>query len=395
MRILVHEYAGHPFQLQLSRALAARGHDVRHAYCASLHSPRGDMVRRPQDAATFSVCGLDLGETIPKDSYVKRFRMERSYGRLAVDAIDDFNPDVVLSANTPSLPQIRIAKHCRSRRIRHVFWVQDVYGVATYKLLKRRVPVVGRAVGLSFIHMDKVTARSSDAIVAITEDFLPLYEGWGVDRSRLHVVHNWSDLGAIEVRPRENAWSEKHHLKSGPRFIYTGTMAMKHNPALLLELAKLCDERGSGEVIVVSEGIGAGWLQNAQAEQGVKSLRIIGFIPFDEMADCLGSADALVAILEPDAGVFSVPSKVLSYLCAGRAILAAMPAENLAARILTEHGAGVVAPPDDLAAFRQLAEQLLEEPASMETMGAAARRYAEEHFDIDTITDRFEAILAG
>ncbi|MCA9237226.1 MAG: glycosyltransferase family 4 protein [Planctomycetales bacterium] len=395
MRILVHEYAGHPFQLQLSRALAARGHDVLHAYCGSTHTPRGELVKRGDDAPGFDVLALDLGEMIPKDGYWKRFKLERAYGALAVDAVEQFRPDVVVSANTPSIPQVQLVKHCRRQNVRHVFWVQDVYGIAAYKLLKRKVPVVGHAVGQYFIQMDKTTARLSDAIVLITEDFTSLYEQWGVDRDRMHVVHNWSDLGAIEVRPRDNAWSQQHGLKEGPRFIYTGTMAMKHNPALLLELAKLCDQRGAGEVIVVSEGIGAEWLERAKAEQGVRSLRTMGFIPFEQMADCLGSADALVAILEPDAGVFSVPSKVLSYLCSGRAILAAMPSENLAARILADHGAGVVSPPDDLAGFRRLAEQLLDAPEKLPAMGAAARQYAEEHFDIAAITDRFEKILGG
>ncbi len=31
MRILVHDYSGHPFQAQLSRELARRGHDVVHS----------------------------------------------------------------------------------------------------------------------------------------------------------------------------------------------------------------------------------------------------------------------------------------------------------------------------------------------------------------------------
>ena len=30
MRILIHDFAGHPFQMQLSRQLAARGHFVTH-----------------------------------------------------------------------------------------------------------------------------------------------------------------------------------------------------------------------------------------------------------------------------------------------------------------------------------------------------------------------------
>ena len=45
----------------------------------------------------------------------------------------------------------------------------------------------------------------------------------------------------------------------------------------------------------------------------MKSLRFMGFQPFEALPDVLGSADVLVAILEADAGVFSVPSKVLSY----------------------------------------------------------------------------------
>ena len=40
----------------------------------------------------------------------------------------------------------------------------------------------------------------------------------------------------------------------------------------------------------------------------------------------LASADVLVALLETDAGAFSVPSKVLTSLSAGRPILAAIPA---------------------------------------------------------------------
>jgi len=109
----------------------------------------------------------------------------------------------------------------------------------------------------------------------------------------------------------------------------------------------------------------------------------------------LGSADVLVAILEPDAGVFCVPSKVLSYLCAGRPVLLAVPAENLVSRIVVEHDAGLVVEPTDLAGFRAAALRLAESPQLREQAGAAARHYAESHFDIDHIADRFERILRG
>jgi colanic acid biosynthesis glycosyl transferase WcaI len=395
LRILVHDYAGHAFAVELSRRLAARGHEVLHAHCDSTHCPRGVLQKLPGDAAGFSVHSIDLGGMIPKQGYVKRFRMESAYGDRLVEVCRSFRPDVVLSANTPSIPQRRLAGECRKHGIRHVFWVQDIYGLAAYKLLKRKLPVIGHAAGRYFIRLDRESALLSDALIVITEDFKPVFEKWGVDPSRIHVVHNWSVLDELPMRPRDNDWSREQRLTAGPRLLYSGTMSMKHNPALILELARLLDERGSGEMIVVSEGSGIDWLKRQAAVQGVKSMRFFPYQPFGRMADVLGSADVFAAILEPDAGVFSVPSKVLSYLCAGRPVLGAMPLQNLAARIVVGQKAGAVVEPHDLAGFRRLAAQMVDSPRERAAAGAAARRYAEENFDLDRIADRFEKVLGA
>ena len=63
-------------------------------------------------------------------------------------------------------------------------------------------------------------------------------------------------------------------------------------------------------------------------------------------------------ILDADAGAFCVPSKVLSYMCAGRAVLGAMPRQNLAARVVVDQNAGRVVEPDDVAGFRAAAIEL-------------------------------------
>ena len=47
-------------------------------------------------------------------------------------------------------------------------------------------------------------------------------------------------------------------------------------------------------------------------------------------------------MIEADAGKFAVPSKVPSYMCAGRPILLAAPKENLAARTVARANAGIV-----------------------------------------------------
>lgn len=55
MRIAIHDYAGHPFQLQLSRELARRGHVIRHFYFGGDAGPKGATTRSDTDPDTFSI----------------------------------------------------------------------------------------------------------------------------------------------------------------------------------------------------------------------------------------------------------------------------------------------------------------------------------------------------
>jgi colanic acid biosynthesis glycosyl transferase WcaI len=107
----------------------------------------------------------------------------------------------------------------------------------------------------------------------------------------------------------------------------------------------------------------------------------------------LAAADILIAILEPDAGSFAVPSKVLTYLCAQRPLLLAIPAENLAARTVGSAGAGIVVPPTDIAGFLQAAKRLAKDTELRKTLAENGYRYALTEFDIQKVTERFDIIL--
>ena len=387
MRILVHDFAGHPFQVQLSRALARRGHTVLHAYCASLPTTPQAMAVAPDDPDGFEIRGLTLAEPIDKQAFFKRWRQENAYGRLIADTVREVRPDVVLSANTPLDAQRTLLKVSHEVDARFVFWVQDLIGLAAERLLRAKVPIVGALVGAYYAHLEQSLLAQSDALVLITDDFRAAVPTIGEHRDA-HVIPNWAPLDEVPMRQRANDWAQTQHLPEGLRFVYSGTLGMKHNPALLLGLAERFPD---AEVVVISQGAGSEWLRDRQAR--VPNLRLLPFQPFEDLPDVLGAADVLVAVLEPDAGVFSVPSKVLTYLCAGRPLLLAVPPENLAARIVAEHEAGLVAPPTDATAFLTAADALVSDADLRARLGAHARSYAERHFSIEAIADRFEAVM--
>jgi len=104
----------------------------------------------------------------------------------------------------------------------------------------------------------------------------------------------------------------------------------------------------------------------------------------------MASADILVALLEEDAGSFSVPSKVLSYLCAGRAIALSAPETNLAVRIVREANAGLIFRPGDSPDHLETKmRQLLNDNQARTDYGNSARIYAERSFKIVSIGKNF------
>jgi colanic acid biosynthesis glycosyl transferase WcaI len=390
MRVVVHDYAGHPFQVELSRSLARRGHEVLHLYSASILTPQGALKRRDDDPVTFAVEPIVLPKTVDKGNLWKRRESDREHGALAMKRIVEFRPDVILASNTPLDCQKLFIEHCRADGRRFVFWVQDLIGQAAKRLLKDRLPLVGPVVGALWVKFEERLLAESDAVVVISEDFKPFLPASALGRTT--GIENWAPLAEVPTRSKDNDWSRRQGLAETPVVLYSGTLGMKHNPELLVQVAVANPD---ARMVVVSEGSTVDWLRDRVTELGLPNVTLLPFQPFAELPDMLASADVLVAVLEPEAGVFSVPSKVLTYLCAGRPIVMAVPPENLAARIVASNGAGAVVPPSDQAGFVAAVSRMLADGDAQAEAGQRARAYAERTFDIEAITDRFEQILKG
>jgi colanic acid biosynthesis glycosyl transferase WcaI len=388
LRVVVHDYSGFPFPVQLSRELARRGHDVLHLHCPSYRAGKGDLELRRDDPPALAIEPIDMGGDFAKYSPARRVRQELTYGERAGRRIAAHRPDVVLSGDTPLFAQSVILRACRRKRIPFVFWLQDLYSIAMRLEARRRIPVAGRGIGNALVGLERKALLRSSAIVAISEDFRKTLLAWGLPAENVHVIENWAPADELPVRPRENGWASRHGLDGKPVLLYSGTLGLKHDAGLLLKLAEALPE---ARVVVASEGLGADWL----AERPRENLLLLGFQPYDELPDVLGAGDVLLVILERAAGTFAVPSKVLSYLCAGRPLLASLPADNLAARVVESSGGGLLVEPDDAGGLVEGARRLLADDELRSRLGAAGRDYAERRFDIGAIADRFEQVLSS
>ncbi len=105
MRILVHDYCGHAFPMQLSKNLSNRNFEVLHLFSSNFETPKGQNKKNSQSLNNFKIIAIDLNKKFPKYSYFKRLLFEKEYSNLLYSEVEKFNPDVIISSQTPLLIQ--------------------------------------------------------------------------------------------------------------------------------------------------------------------------------------------------------------------------------------------------------------------------------------------------
>lgn len=394
MRVLVHDHSGHGFQVELSRELARRGHVVRHAHCSTFVTPKGNLAMAEHDPESFSLENLAHGGEFDKYSLFRRVAQEVAYGRHFVARAEAFGPDVVIVCNTPLFTQDVLTRWAARRGVGCVLWLQDLYSVAADETVRQRIPLLGGAAAGLLDRLEGNALRRSAMVVSISPGFLPALRRWGVPGGRVEVIPNWAPIGELPVRAKDNRWARAHGLADRFVFLYTGTLGLKHDPGLLVALAEHWRHDPRVVVVVVTEGFGADRLVAEAATWNLDNLRVLPFQPHAVYPEVLGAGNVLVAMLEPAAGLYSVPSKILSYLCAERPVLAVMPPENPAARTVNDSGAGLVVPAGDVDAMLAASERLRRSPEVRADHGRRARAYAERAFRLGHIADQFEEVIA-
>ena len=389
MRVLVHDYSGHPFQVELSGELARRGHDVTHSWCEAHVSGRGNLGGHGD--VRFESIGH--GEVIDKLSFKRRLVQELRYGVQLSRQIRRLRPDVVMFGNVPVPMMAVVTLFLLVTRTPWVSWQQDVQGVAMRSFAGTKLSHAFHLFATIAGWVERWCNRRADAIVVIADSFLDVHRAWGT-ADKTTVIPNWAPLDELVPTARDNAWAVEHDVAKVPNLVYSGTLGLKHNPRLLVQLARAVRDRGTPvHLTVVTEGNAVDELADEASKLDVP-VTLLPFQPYERLSEVLGSGDVLLVVLDKSAGAFSVPSKTLSYLCAARPILGLMPDENLAAHLIDAAGGCVLAPDrTSIPAAADWVTEVIDDNDMWDKLGRRARELAEREFELGLCAGRFEEIL--
>lgn len=391
MKILINDFGGYAFPIQLSNYLSKNGYNIIHTYLSNIKTPHGNMDRGNSD--TLSVIPVNLKTEFNKYNIIYRYKGEVEYANAINKIINEQKPDIVISANTPLFAQRLLVQKCRASSTKFIYWCQDIHSVAIRNILKKKLSFAGVLASSVFKFLEVSLLKQSDHIISIADDFNEVFKQWGVPASKLSTINNWAPIEEIVLYPKCNKWAQQYDICNKTSIIYSGTLGLKHNPHLIVQAAQKLSDNPDVIFIIISNGIGAELIKKESKRMSLQNIMVLDFQEYSDLPLVLSSADILISILEKDAALYSVPSKVLTYLCSQKPIVLSVSSANLSAKILSEANAGFCTESGDTQGFINSIEKLIYNPELRDKFGSNGRRYAEENFRIGLIASKFTEVF--
>jgi len=246
--------------------------------------------------------------------------------------------DVVLTTSPPSSVHLVGAA---VKRVTGVRWVADLRDSIVAHPHRRAERLVVRTKERGEAAVAGLVARNADAIVAVSEAIAE--ETRRLDpKGSVVTIANGSDFDDFAGLPYER----------GERFriTHTGSFFGKRDPRPFLTALAESGLDVTARFVGDFRTADREWAE----ELGLGDrLELHPYVPRRRSLELQRDSEALLLLI-PEAGGRGkgvLSGKVFEYLAAERPILASVPPDGAAARLIEETGAGVVAPPDDPAAI--------------------------------------------
>ena len=210
---------------------------------------------------------------------------------------------------------------------------------------------------------------------------------------RVSVVYNWVDTKRIAPQDKDNEFARTHNLNGYFVVSYAGTMGWCQDMDTIVRAAYLLKEYKDILFLMVGDGVEKGKAQQQAKELGLSNIKWLPMQPWDVYPQILAASDISMINLNENLRTPVVPSKLLSIMAAGRPVVASLPLDGDAPRIIEEAKAGLCVGPGDPEALAEVLLQLYNQPELCHQYGVNGRRYAETHFSRDVCVGQYEEIF--
>ena len=298
---------------------------------------------------------------------------------------------VVLKTDPPMLSSV-VGPLARRHGAKAIVWLQDVFPEVAHAY---GVPGMGGPVGALLRRARDRSLVAADTIVAICDRMaLRIAQVQGVDRNKVHVIHNWAD-GSVITPVDANANPQRREWKLAGSFVvgYSGNLGRVHEFDTMLDAAARLKSDAGIQFLIIGRGPR---LDEVKARVEREQLTNVRFEPHQErsaLSESLGVADVHISVLRPEFEGLVHPSKLYGIMAAGRPTLFVGDPEGETASIIAATKSGVTVRTGDVEGLVAAILELRSDSSKRIAMGGAARKAFDEKFAMAHAIRQWESML--
>ncbi|HLO17037.1 MAG TPA: glycosyltransferase family 4 protein [Anaerolineales bacterium] len=313
-----------------------------------------------------------------------RFLENISFG-LSVFFILVFSPraDVVYGNTWPIFAQGLLMLVCKLRHMPLVLSVQDLYPES---LLAQKRGIKKNSFLYSLLHwLDVQITRNCAGLIVISERFKEAYvNDRRISEDKITVIPNWiDDSQAVTTSPRDDI-RKKHNVPTDAFLvIYGGNIGMAAGIENLIEAFQHLLAQENIYLLLAGAGSSLPDCLDLIRKRQLERVKIHSPWQVSDTYPLLSAADLCILPTQGEQSLVSVPSKLLSYMLAGRCILALATPGSETARILLDSQAGwVISTNDSISLANSISKISRLSSAERDRPGEAGRNFVLKHFSI-------------
>ncbi|MDI6809115.1 MAG: glycosyltransferase family 4 protein [Candidatus Eisenbacteria bacterium] len=212
----------------------------------------------------------------------------------------------------------------------------------------------------------------------------------GIDEKKVKVLHNWIDTDEMKPLPKDNEFQKRYGLDGKFVVGYAGTLGMSQGALTVIEAANILRGRKDIEFFIVGDGIEKQKMEDRVSELGLKNVRFLGMQPKSVYPYVVASWDVGLVTLNSKVKTPVVPSKILGIMAAARPVLASVPLDGDAPKLIEKAGCGICVEPENPEELAGKIVFLAENRDACERFGRNGREYAVKNLSLKTIVKDFE-----
>ncbi len=240
--------------------------------------------------------------------------------------------------------------------------------------------------------LESIAYRRASLVSTITSGMRQRIVEKGVPARKVVLFEPRMDVMLADIKPSEGLrFRAKLGLEGKFIVTHSGNVGEKQGLDVVLDAATLCGEDASLLFLIVGDGAARLSLERRVAVLGLKNVRFLPLLESEEFRGLLAGSDVCLVTQRKSVSDIVFPSKVVTYLAAGKPVIGSVNAGSEVARTIQDSGAGMVVEPENAQTLRDAIYKMRQE--NLDERNQRARSYAFKRWAPATVLGNLEANL--